>query len=133
MDNIVEVGLKITLTDEDIDDIMCSALEGGITYWCNKAEVAGGKYLGEYAHEQISRGGELILHDYEAEEKYTLSKEKFIKGFGEFINAGYFGAIEPEIKNFRRTGRMLIDGCNIDGDMADSIVQYALFDEIVYG
>ena len=44
---------------------MATALDGGITYWCNKAEVIGG-YLGEYASDQISRGGKLKLYDYEA-------------------------------------------------------------------
>ena len=30
----VSVTLEIVLTQEDIDDIMCGALEGGITYGC---------------------------------------------------------------------------------------------------
>ncbi len=54
--DIVKVEMEILLTQEDIDDIMAGALEGGITYWCSKAEVAG-EYLGEYGHEQIARGG----------------------------------------------------------------------------
>ena len=32
-------GKRVIVTEEDIDDIMCSALEGGITYWCNAAKV----------------------------------------------------------------------------------------------
>lgn len=55
----LEVKFNVEVTNQDIDDIMCTALEGGITYWCRRAEVVGGKYLGEYAHEQISRGGEV--------------------------------------------------------------------------
>lgn len=30
----VSVTMEIVLTQEDIDDIMCGALEGGINYWC---------------------------------------------------------------------------------------------------
>lgn len=37
----VSVTLEIVLTQEDIDDIMCGALEGGITYWCDEAKVVG--------------------------------------------------------------------------------------------
>lgn len=33
---------------EIIDDIVTTALEGGICYWCKRAEVKG-KYLGEFA------------------------------------------------------------------------------------
>ena len=63
----IEATLKIDITTEDIDDIMCSALEGGITYWCCRAEVVG-DYLGDFASEQISRGGTLLLHDAEEDD-----------------------------------------------------------------
>ena len=52
------------LTNHDIDAIMVSALEGGIIYWCNKAEIAD-DYLGEDVSKQISRGDTLILYDDE--------------------------------------------------------------------
>lgn len=52
--------IGVTLTQQDIDDIMASALDGGICYWCRMAEVVG-EYLGEYASDQISLGGSLIL------------------------------------------------------------------------
>lgn len=31
-------GKRVIVTEEDVDDIMCSALEGGITYWCDSLE-----------------------------------------------------------------------------------------------
>lgn len=57
-----EVHAEITarLTQQDVDDIMVSALEGGINYWCRRVVVQG-KYLGEYASDQISRGGQLAV------------------------------------------------------------------------
>lgn len=80
----VSVTLEIVLTQEDIDDIMCGALEGGITYWCDEAKVVG-DYLGEYGSEQIARGGKLRLHlpepfDKDETEYYELDLEKFKKG-----------------------------------------------------
>jgi len=47
----VKAELEINVTQEDIDDIVTTALEGGINYWCGKVEVDG-DYLGEYASEQ---------------------------------------------------------------------------------
>ena len=44
----LEIKFDVEITQQDIDDIMCSALEGGINYWCRKAEVVG-DYLGEYS------------------------------------------------------------------------------------
>ena len=55
---------NFVISDEDIDEIMSAALAGGITYWCGRAKVVG-EYLGEYASEQISRGGVLKLYDIE--------------------------------------------------------------------
>lgn len=57
----VKVEIRVELTQQDIDDIMVAALEGGINYWCDEAAVEGGEYLGKYASDQISRGGTLLL------------------------------------------------------------------------
>ena len=56
----VRAQIEVNLSQQDIDDIMVTALEGGINYWCRRAKVVG-EYLGEAASDQISRGGSLIL------------------------------------------------------------------------
>ena len=61
----VTAELKVTLTTQDIDDIMVGALEGGINYWCGEAEVIEEKRVADWGHEQIARGGVLMLHDIE--------------------------------------------------------------------
>ena len=71
---------EITMSQDDIDDIVCTALEGGITWWCCKAEVVEDEYYGEYASDQISRGGSLRLYDIETEESYLLTLEKLLEG-----------------------------------------------------
>ena len=120
----VEIKMNVKLTQEDIDDIVCAALEGGISYWCRKAEVVG-EYLGDYASEQISRGGMLRLYDAEEDDVYELTLEKLLHGFELWVIGGYdtYGAVS--------NGE--VDCCEIDADKADQIVQLALFDEIVYG
>ena len=115
----VRVELVIQLTRQDIDDIMVAALEGGINYWCFKVDVLG-EYLGEYASEQISRGGSLKLYDRENGEKYWLDLEKLLKGFELWVEGEAGGAI-------------VVDCCEIDAGCADEIIQYALFGEVVYG
>lgn len=119
------INLKIEVTDEDIDDIMTTALEGGITYWCNKAEVEG-KYLGEYASEQIARGGTLKLYPADEDKTYTLTLEKLLKGIEQAIEEEYF-------LSYEWWGVSGIDTMNVDADVADVIIQLALFGTIVYG
>ena len=119
----VRAEVEVNLTQQDIDDIMVAALEGGICYWCRKAEVVG-ECLGEYASDQISRGGSLILHDAESSDKWELTLDKFLKGVGLYIKEGS-GVMVEDFK--------LVDiGC-IDGPDADCIIQYALFGELVFG
>ena len=120
----IEVIKKLKITQEEIDDIMVCALEGGINYLVNKAEVVG-EYLGEFASDQISRGGTLRLYDYEAEAWYELTLEKFLKGIQKWYTDGYdrYNVVQED---------GTLDCCNIDAGAADSIVQYAIFGEIIY-
>ena len=121
----VKVEIRVELTQENIDDIMVTALEGGITYWCSEASPECGELLKEYPSEQSSRGGALLLYDFEEEAYRRLDLEKFLKGFKLWVENGgdEYGAIED--------GK--VDCCNIDADCADAIIQYALFGEVIYG
>lgn len=117
-------GKNIKVNAEDIDDIMACALEGGITYWCDEAKVVD-EYLGEYASDQISRGGELLLHDMEENEECLLDKKKFLRGLKIFLN-------NSEGKICKLDSGYEVDPANIDANDADSIIQYAIFGELVY-
>ena len=118
----VSISLDVDLSQQDIDDIMVAALEGGINYWCREAEVVG-EYLGEYASDQISRGGSLILHDAESSDKWEVTRDKFLNGVKLYFEHGCEVPVEDNA----------IDTCGIDACAADSIVQYALFGKLVFG
>lgn len=119
----VHIEMDVTITQQDIDNLMCTALEGGINYWCREAKVVG-EFLGEYGSEQISRGGSLLLRDAETDERWELTLEKFLKGIELYI---------------KEDGRVMIDDFKLmdygelDAGDADCIVQYALFGKLVYG
>lgn len=119
---IVHADIAVNLSPQDIDDIMCCALEGGISHWCCKVEVEG-KYLGEYASEQISRNGALILHDREEDKVFRLTLEHFLRGFQLYLEQGCHVSVEDNS----------VDTGDIDAVDADCIVQLGLFGEVVYG
>lgn len=114
--------VEVNLSQQDIDDIMAVAMEGGICYWCRKAEVVG-EYLGEYASDQISRGGALILHDAESAQTWELTLEKFLKGVKLYFEQGCHVQVEDNA----------IDTCDIDANDADCIVQFSVFGEVMFG
>lgn len=120
-------GIELVVTDQDIDDIMSTALDGAIAYWCMRAEVVG-NYLGEYASDQISRGGSLTLYCFGEKKGYELTKEKFLEGVQKIVNEG-----PGMVFVYREADKLLLECGAIDGEAADLIIQYALFGEEVYG
>ena len=119
----VSAVINFVVSDEDIDDIMSAALDGGITYWCKRAEVVG-EYLSEYASEQISRGGTLRLYDIEDGTVSELTLDKFLNGLRLWI--------ENE-RTFEFTDAGRLDVGQIDALAADVIIQYALFNDVIFG
>jgi len=118
----VHIEMDVSITQQDIDDIMVTALEGGINYWCRKAKVVG-EYLGECASEQISRGGSLILYDAESNDRWELTLKKFLNGVKLYFEQGCHVQVEDNA----------IDAGDIDANDADCIIQFALFGEVVFG
>ena len=130
MDYYITAEMKIKITDENIDDIMSTALDGeAINYWCYNAEIVGEEYLGSLTSEQISRGGKIRMYleepfDYNGREVYILDKNKLLKGIKM--------AMEKYGLNINLDDHMHISIDDVDADAADVIIQYALFGEIVY-
>lgn len=118
----INFDFDIEIEPVDIDDIMCAALEGGITYWCDSAKPVGTHYA-EYMSEQISGGGSLLLHDNEDDVWYELTLEKFLDGLKLFL-------IENGL-HYVQDGILMVS--DIDAADADCIIQYALFGEIIFG
>ena len=112
----IQANVAYKYSPQDIDDMMVTALEGGIYGWCCKAEVIG-EQLGKYASDQISRGGSIMLYDAESSDKWELTPEKFKNGVALWAKE---------------------NGCEtplgeVDAEDADCIIQYALFGELVFG
>lgn len=119
------INVPIEVTQQDVDDIMVTALEGGINYWCEGIEVVNNDYKGgEYGSDVISRGGTLIL-SVEDDEPVELTLEKFQNGLQKFISSGSaeYGVINNDE----------LDCGMIDAPASDLIIQYAVFGEIVFG
>jgi len=116
------INLKLKVSDEVMDDIMATALEGGINYWCDKGvKVKDGDYKGaKYASDVISKGGVLNVNGID------VDRAKLLKGIQMYIDNGN----QEGIINFADRE---VECDNIDAIVADVIVQFAVYGEIVYG
>jgi hypothetical protein len=130
-----EMTQKHKISNTEIGDLMTTALEGGINYWCGEAGIKyddgdnmvgiapEDRWLVDFASDAIGPGGTLILTDLEGDAglhgPWELTREKFIEGVKKAME--HFGLYSIE---------ELMD--NHDADTADLIIQFALFNEIVY-
>lgn len=118
----VKVNTGFELSAESISDIFDCAFEGGINYWCSRAETT---YVDGFI---VSA----ILTDAEDDDKQdTVTAEGVVEALEKIIDGTY------ECNAATRTSitRAVIecDMCYIDADGADTIVQFAVFKELVYG
>ena len=124
MNKELMVTIRVPLQESLLSDILCTALEGGINYWCSLTEITRDEahidylsakawdaeddsFLGCITHETIVKGINLVLdEDTKVSSAVRSSVEKAVLE----DDAGY-----------------------IDVEGADCIVQLGLFGEITYG
>lgn len=112
------------LTEFMVDCIICGSVEGGSNYWqgiWNIGEqwdrMPEEEFTSSWITHLILEGEEVTFYDIEDEsEKWTLTLEKLISGI---------------IQNM--VERPWVDMEDLDGEDCDCIMQYALFNELVYG
>ena len=125
--------ITVALSEEDVTDLMVTAIEGGISYWScldNTGEEFKNAPKDESVSETCARillnGGSIKLIDEEDDNaEYELTLEKLMDGIKLYVANGYdtydvFGGKEPDM-------------WMCDAECADAIVQLAVFGELVYG
>ena len=130
MSNMNIINRRIEISDELIEYILCSAFEGGITYWANNVSCKDNKDMkevGGWKHEYLTttkkKDAVMYIHDAETEEKYPITKKSIIDALQKMDN--------PEYKYTKALERILSE--TYDADDADIVVQTACFGEVVYG
>lgn len=125
MEHEVKVTISHKFSDEDLNDLVSTALEGGINYWCGNVKVKEGS-MSEKLYDSInsisdavSKGGTLVFYDAESDDTWEeLDRDKLLKG------------IQMHCENNNVAPSDLMD--MYDADDADSIIQYAVFDELIF-
>ena len=118
-----EVTIKFIITNEEIADLLVTAFEGGINYWCEEVELhipPSDDYDEDkdFMSELLHHGGELKLIGVDGD-AWILTEDKFIEGIKHILIDSHWSVEELMY--------------NQDADIADQIIQYALFNEIIFG
>lgn len=123
--NEYEVVGTITLQEDVtvgmVDDILTTAFEGGITYWCDRLELLsfGDAPETAYVSDVVSQGGSVRVHLPEGDGIFDLTLPKFLDG------------LQRWCEHRKMTPEAIYD--NHDDTDADGVVQFALFGDWVYG
>ncbi len=138
----IKMELEVTVTPEDIDDIVCTALESGIGYWAcldNSTEEFENAPEEETVSETTSRllkeGKTITLIDEEEDEKHELTLEKLLAGIKLYLEDKQrpYNILADDLNSTGYSkGTYELDCYMIDADVADMIVQYAVFGEVVF-
>lgn len=147
---ILKPTIRIKITKEDVLSIICSAVNGGAGYWvkvdadkkdydeAKKHLVEQGKDPKDVCYEEVFAqvlfdGKEMSFTDVEKDETYFLSLEKLFVGIRKAIEEGYYSHYNWYVPEGDGFGEWQLNCCQVDADVADIIIQFSLFGEIVYG
>lgn len=105
----LKIEVELNVTKEDIEVIIEMA-GYGIGYWCSAARVGDDYYK---------------VYEDEEDKWYKLSHEDILKGIGMYIGNGNqpYNILD---------GEGGINTGNVDAEVADMIIQYCCFGEIIY-
>ena len=123
------LSIDFTISPADINDIICAAIEGGITYWCSKYVISNEEWppgiKSDYAWEGIGHNDNHELTFYPNDWKrvstgITMNRSRFLDGFQKWL------------RDKESVWPINLDTGDIDAGDADNIIQYALFGELRY-
>ena len=111
----------MSVTDEMVDDFLCTAFEGGSNSWIDSVVPVNGWPEGaDYASEVLTRGGDLRITTDE-NEVFTLTLDAMREGIR---TAAEVAKLADDLTEFWEQH---------DAGDADRALQFALFKEVVYG
>ena len=115
--------IEIEIPDQDIIDILTTALEGGSNYWYYLPDLSMLADSDEYLEDRIFNacvaGGSIPVHGIETDEYLgEINLENIIRGIKLFIKIG--------------TSEHTLDP-TMDANDADILFQYTVMGEVVYG
>lgn len=144
--------ITIKITKEDVVDILSSAMDG-IGYWGrivpNKEQYKEAKKWlrenaepdyddGEICYEEVIAqmlfdGKSVAVRDIEDDKESWLSLSNLARGIQTAFREGYYSSYNWLVPDGDGFGEWHLETSQIDAEVADVIIQLAVFGEVVYG
>lgn len=144
--------ITIKITKEDVVDILSSAISG-ICYWGkivpdDRQYEKAKKWLrensesdyddGEICYEEVIAqilfdGKSVTIRDIEDDKESWLSLSNLAMGIQTAFKESYYSSYHWLVPEENGLGEWCLDCCRIDAEVADVIIQLAVWGEVVYG
>ena len=116
-----KINVVVDVSDTVLDDILTTAFEGGSNYWLDSVTIKDKPdtpHKNLYNSEIVSRGGTLMCYNEDELEGKLLTKKRLLNAIEWYIkdNGGDLDFLEDH-----------------DAQDSDTILQYALFGDVIYG
>ena len=118
----MKIMIPFEISEDFISDVLCTAFEGGSTYWINDITNKSTEPKSMYFSESVAKGDTIIIQDNEDYKEHTLNAEIFCKGYERYVKYC-----------MKRGWEVYYDTCDIDGEVADMIIQFAIFNDLIFG
>lgn len=121
---LIHVKKEVVVTEEDLIDILDTAFYGGITYWCDVVDIKGSAE--DSSPETFIKERKIMnFHDMEEDIWYPMTINDLLFGVRMYI--------EWDKAPYNILDGNGIDTGMVDAEVADCIVQFALFNDVIFG
>ena len=124
------IKMTIEISDEMIENLLCSAFEGGSTYWAENVSCEDrgdmkkvGGYKSEYLTRTKKKNAVMYIHDGTTGKSHSITKKSIIDALQKMDN--------PKYKHTRALKEIIAE--RYDAGHADCVLQMACFGEVIYG
>ena len=119
----IAVTTNYKITEQQIRDLLTTAFEGGINYWCQEVHILVNPKSSMFTADALINGGVLEFVDADDDtdkaERWTMTLNELLIGIKLEVETNAWGSVED-----------MLEDC--DADVADNIIQYALFGKLVF-
>lgn len=126
---------QAVITDINIEDVVDTAINEGISYWCRAVEIAENP-RGEDYSAHILNGGVLKLRVVEEDERkitwYKLDRDAISRGIQLWLKDFFTKNTIKNVMYRDKDDAIRLDLAAIDTEMSDAIIQYAIFGEMLF-
>lgn len=122
----MEIETKISISEGEIENLICDALEGGANYWYFIEKREGDPKL-EFYETPLREGCALYISDKKADDP-RIKPENAVKLDRAAVEKGLQIMANQEKRHFAD----FISG-NYDGTTADVFLQCCIFGDVIYG